>query len=426
MQYIWYNCAEMKKSVILLIGILSFSNLCYASSKSGAIKPYFGTGEKSQTDSTEERDVSGSFNYYRYGFSSNFKPEGNLSLKAGFEEYRKDFNNSQSDVDTRIYKAGAGYLILDNKKTSLDTDLDFTLRNKRYKDSPGLEYDQAKIKGSIKYKLKDAYSLSLSSGINNYEYINDGDSDILKTFVKIAPQVYLFDKITELSGFVRVRWLDALGDNKDTTEITLAGSSTLNLDTPFLYRIKAKIESGKENTQDTEDREDSLRYKYTKWDIRTYHKFNKRLKTQIEYGQKERDYLVNNNDYKNWYIKNKTNYNLLEKELFNLSLFTESEHKETDFDRIHIKNYIKNKTGGGLQFSKRANWSLKPEFSFTNYNYTSESTSDHKSYKAKISAKKYIMKDFMLEGYCWYKWKDYEFKPDSEQWTLNTSCTVRF
>ena len=421
----------MKKIAFLLIIIIThiispLSSQCYASSKN-TIKPYFAAGEKSQTDATEERDVSGSFDYYRYGISSNFKPEKNLSLKLGFEEYRKDFlNNSQSDADSHIYKTGIGYLIFDDKETSLDADLDFSLRNKRYEDSPKLEYDQIKVKGALRYKLKDTCSFGLSSGINNYEYINYSDSDILKTFLKISPEIYLLDKILEISGFVRIRWLDASGDNKDTTETILSSATTLNLDIPLLYKIKARIETGKENTQDTEDREDSLRYKYTKWNATTYYKFNKRLKTQLEYGQKQRDYLSDNNDYENWYIKDKANFKLLEKELFALSLFTESEHKETDFDKIHKKRYIKNKITGGLSFLKRANWSLKPEFSFTDYNYISESTSDQKSYKGKISARKYINGDFVLEGYYWYKWKDYEFKSDSEQWTLNLSCNIRF
>jgi len=416
----------MKKIAILLIGILSFSNLCYAASKN-TIKPYFAAGKKSQTDVTEERDVSGSFKYYKYGFSSNFKPEDKFSLKLGFEEYRKDFlNDSQSDVDAYTYKIGTGFVLLDDKETSLNANLDFSIRNKRYEDTPNLEYDQTKIKGALKYNLKDTYSLSLSSGINNYEYINKSDSDVLKTFLKISPKVYLLDKTLELSGFCKIRWLDASADNKDTTETILSGRSTLNLDAPFLYKIKAGIETGKENTQDTEDREDSLRYKYTKWDVATYHKFNKRLKTQIEYGQKQRDYLVNNNDYENWYIKNKSNFKLLEKQFFNLGLFTENEHKETDFDKIHKKSYIKNKVTTGLSFAKRANWALKPEFSFTDYNYTSESTSDQKSYKAKLSAKKYITEDFILESYYWYKWKDYEFGSNSEQWTVNVSLSLRF
>ncbi len=417
----------MRKTAILLISIiLSFPAVCPASSKS-TIKPYYATGEKSQTDATEERDVSGSFKYYKYGISSNFKPERNFSLKLGFEEYHKDFlNNSQSDVDARVYKIGTGFLFIDDKGVSLNTNLDFSLRNKRYDNSPNSEYDQTKIKGSIKYKLKDVYSLALSSGINNYEYINKSNSDVLKTFLKISPQVYLLDKTLELSGFCKIRWLNASGDNKDTAETILSGRSTLNLDAPFLYKIKAGIETGKENTQDTEDREDSLRYKYSKWDIATYHKFNKRLKTQLEYGRNTRDYLVNNNDYENWYIKDKSNFKLLEKEFFNLGLFAEGEHKETDFDKIHKKSYIKNKITGGLSFLKRADWSLKPEFSFTDYNYASESTSDQKSYKGKISAKKYIHEDFILEGYYWYKWKNYKFKADSEQWTVNVSLSLRF
>lgn len=406
--------------------IFSSPGLCYASSKN-TLEPYFATGEKSQTDGIEDRDLSGSFKYYKYGLSFNSKPQDAPALKLAFEEYRKDFlNNIQSDVNTYTSKMGVGFPLLNDKDSSLDADLDFLVRNKRYDDSPNSEYDQIETKGAIKYKLKDMYSLGVSGGINNYEYRNRSDSDVLKTFLKLSPEVYLFDKTLELGGFFRIRWLDNSGNNKDATETILSGDTALSLEMPLLYKIKAGIETGKENTQDTEDREDSLRYKYTKWDITTYHKFNKRLKTQLEYGQKRRDYLSDNNDYENWHIENKSNFKLLESELFDLNLFTEGEHKETEFNKAHSNSYIKNEITGGLSFLKMANWSLKPEFTFTKYNYTSESTSDENSYRAKVSAKKYINENFILEGYYWYKWKDYRYKPDIEQWTLNLSCSIKF
>jgi len=416
-----------KLSIIFIcINLLLPPATSYASFKN-TFRPYFAAGKKSQTDNIEERDLSGSFDYYKYGFSSSFKIDESLSLKIGFQEYNKDFlSNSQPDVDTYIYKIGTSFLLSENDASSLNANLDFSLRNKRYEDSSDSDYDQIKANGGLKYKIKDKFSLRLSGGINDYEYTNNTDKDVLKTFLKISPTVYLFDKFLEMGGFCKVRWLDTSGNNKNTAETILSGNTTLNLRNELFEKIKGHIETGKENTQDTEDREDFIRYKYTLWDITTYHKFNKKLKTQLRYGQKQRDYLTDNSDYENWYITNNTTFKLLEKEPFNLGLFIKSEHKETDFNKIHKNSYIKNKIAFGLSFLKRANWSLKPEFSLTHYNYTSESMSDEKSYKAKISAKKYISKDFTLGGYYWYKWKDYKFKSDSEQWTTNLSLTLKF
>ncbi|MFH0732499.1 MAG: hypothetical protein V2A72_06220 [Candidatus Omnitrophota bacterium] len=417
----------MKRTIILIIYIiLCYSVMCYASS-GGSVELYFATGEKSQTDEIEDRDLSGDFDYYKCGFSSNLNLEKNISLKMGFDQYHKDFSSlNQSNADTDVYKIGADFLILDNKESSLNSGLDFSLRNKHYKSAPLSSYDQQRVDGAIKYKLKDIYSLDLNAGINNYEYINDYDNDTMKAFLKISPGVYLFDKALELSGFFRVQRLDAYGNNKDTTETMQGATTTLNLDTPCLNKIRAQFENGKENTQDTEDREDSLRYKYQKWNATTYHKFFEKLKNQVEYGQKRRVYLANDNDYENWYIKNKNTLLVIEKDPFDMELSADYEHKETTFDSQHTKSYISNKLGGGLSFSRRADWSFDPEFSFTGYDYTPGSTSTQKSYKAQIGAKKYISEDLILEGYYWHKWKDYKNKADAEQWTLNLSCAVRF
>ncbi len=417
-----------KYFIAITVATLLSPALCYAS-PTGSVEPYFTTGEKSQTDGIEDRDLSGSFKYYKYGMQAktDYNIEKNLSLKAGFENYRKDFvGNTQSDIESTVYDLGAGFGISNDEEKSLHADVDFRLRTKRYDDAASLEYDQTKLDASLKYKVKDAYCITLSGGVNNYEYINKSDSDIFKTFLKISPQGYLFDKRLELEGFYRIQWLDSSGNNKDASENIWQGSAAFNTDTPYLYKIKASLETGKENTQDTEDREDSLRYKYTRWDIASYHKFADRLKTDFSYGQKRRNYITDNNDYENWYIKNKSNLKVFETQACDVNAVAEFEHKETDFNKINTKNYIKNEVLAGLSFLKRANWSFKPDFTYTIYDYGSSSTSTETDYRVRFAASKYINEDISLEGYYWYKWKDYKNKSDMEQWTVNISSAIRF
>ncbi|MBN1406079.1 MAG: hypothetical protein JW946_06130, partial [Candidatus Omnitrophica bacterium] len=372
----------MKKCFLLLIcaaGGLLFPSLCRAEMK-GSVTPSFSTGIKSQTDAIEERDLSGNFWFYKYGLSGTLKPDNKLSLKAGYEKYFKDFSGVNiSDVNTCAYKAGIDYILFDDKEKSLKTGLGFKLRNKRYKDSPSLSYDQYRAQADINCKFSENYSLDLSAGINDYEYIKNNSSDVTKTYIKFSPEARFFDKMLEISASYRMRWLDYKNNSKDKSENVYSGTAILNLDNPFMHKIKANAETGKENTQDTEDREDSLRYQHDKWDIATYYKFGKNFKTQLEYGQKQRDYISDNNNYKNWYIKNKSNFKILKNKYLDVDFSPEYEYKDTHFSKINSKSYVKNKIAAGMSFSKRENWSFDPEFIFTDYDYEAGSASNQKT-----------------------------------------------
>jgi uncharacterized protein YccT (UPF0319 family) len=103
------------------------------------------------------------------------------------------------------------------------------------------------------------------------------------------------------------------------------------------------------------------------------------------------------------------------------------EHRETSFLSNNSLSYNKNGYNAGLAFSQMGQWSVKPAVTFTDYKYRPLSPRNEKQYKAEISCSKYIgSTDNTLELDYWYKWKNYEYKPNIEQWAVNISYSARF
>lgn len=418
-------------NIILLLLPFSFllfpSPFAYAE-KTDSIKTYYTTGERSQTDEIEERDLSGSYSFYKYGTTVKLRSFKNIYCRLSYTGYEKDFDTARDNLDNRtdIYNAYISTPIHKTDTSRLELNADYRLRTKRYENSPSQEYDQNNIKGALGIEIDKNYSLDLTGGIKDYDYINDSGSDVFKTFFKIAPGIK--NEAVSVSGYYKRDWVDRSNDKKDYSEDSVSVRASLKFDTDLLYKLKGHFGYGRNDTRDSdEDREDTLRFEYSLWDIRSQHRLNKTIDTQFAYGQKHREYLTSINSYDNWFIRNKTRLNLFKKESFKLDLLLGGEHKESDFYENEGLSYDKNSLSGGFNILQRANWSFKPGFVFTKYKYPPASTNNQKSYKLNLACKKYLgSTDTALELSSWYKWKDYKYKADIEQWSIKLSYEIKF
>ncbi|MFC1808163.1 hypothetical protein ACFL0T_07375 [Candidatus Omnitrophota bacterium] len=222
--------------------------------------------------------------------------------------------------------------------------------------------------------------------------------------------------------------MDESGSKKDYTEDSGSVRTSVKFGYDPFNKIKGRIDLGRNDTRGTdEDREDLLRFTYLLWDISTYHRFAEIFDTRFTYGQKERGYLTSTNSYDNWFIKNKCEIEIIKKKPLAISLLGSGEHKETTFYENENLSYKKDTLSGGFKILKKKDFSFKSLFSFTIYDYPPQSTSNQDAYKLNLNLKKYIVStDNSLEAGYWYKWKDYKFKPDTEQWSLNLSLNIKF
>lgn len=427
--------------ILYTFSFILYPSVAYADNL-GSTKVYYASGEKSQTDDIEERDLSGSFSFHKYGLSVKTEPLAGFHYRTAFSYYKKDFDagNDHLDNEAKIFDTRLSWPFHKNDRGRFAFNADYKLRSKRYKNSPSSEYDQNSLSSRFDLAFGKNYSLQASAGIKDYDYINNSASNQLKSFFKVAPGIK--GEHLSVSGYYKKDLVDQSQDKKDYTEDSVSIRTTLNLDQlsshlwgegggyriPFLYKLAGHFGYGRNDTRETEeDREDSLRFEYRLWDITSYYKLNKSIDTQLTYGQMERNYFTSINSYDNWFIKNKTKFSLFKKEPFNFDLLLGGEHKETKFYENDTLSYKKNSLSGGFDIIKRKGYSLKPNFNFTKYDYPPDTTSNQKSYQLSLDFKKYISStDNAFELGYWYKWKDYKYKPDLEQWAVNLSFELKF
>jgi len=415
----------------LLAAALSFIFLAPAEAGPlGNTQVSFSSGKRSQTDGTDERDLSGDYSFYQYAVTAKANPSDDISYKVSFKDYRKEFDQADDSLDNRTVRYNARFAAPLHKKEDISVKLaiDYGLRVKRYKDSPNQEYDNNTISAALDVRPLKNYCLGIAAGINDYDYAKKSSQDQRKSFFKISPAGKFFDERLTLSGYYRRNEVDNSGKRDNYSEDIISLKSSLKLGLPLLYKIGGGFSYGRNDTRDDEeDREDDLRFEYKKWDISTYHRLSNRIDSRLTYGRQDRQYFTSPDSYDNWLIKNRTRFNLAKKGLFNTDMILGYEHRETSFASNNSLSYNKNVYNAGLAFSQRGQWSVKPAVTFTDYRYQPLSPKNEKQYKAEISCSKYIgSTDNVLELDYWYKWKNYEYKPNIEQWAVNISYNAKF
>jgi hypothetical protein len=416
--------------IVAAILLIVFTGIPAAAGSLASTAISYSAGKRSQTDGLEERDLSGDYSFYKYGITIKAYPLEDFYYRVGFTDYRKRFDGSNGRLNnkTNIYNAFFSMPLKKTGDASLKFNIDYGLRTKRYKNSPSLEYDNNRLSGGFDMRLDKDYSLKVSAGIKDYNYLKRSSSDQLKSFMKINPGTKLLNGRLGLSGYYKKEWINNPENKKDYSQDSVSVRTSLGLDASLLYKISGHLGYGRNDTRDDEeDREDNLRFEYILWDISTYHKINSSIDTRMVYGRGHRDYFTSINSYDNWFFKNSTKAALMKKDPFNMDLLLRYEHRETHFSENNSLDYDKNSLSGGFSFSQRGKWSFKPGFGFTGYKYPPLSLKNEKQYKADITCKKYIgSTDNAVELGYWYKWKDYKYKPTIEQWAVNVSYSIRF
>jgi len=396
----------------------------------GSTKIYFNTGQKSQTSCIEERDLGGYFSFYKYGTKVTAEPTKGFSYRIGIEDYHKDFDTKRDHLDNRTNLYSAYFSMPVHKTDTIDVLLNtnYKLRTKRYKNSPSDEYDNNNVSAGINITKDKNYTLKLSGGIRNYEYVKNHDSNQLKSFFKIGSKARLLDQRLSLSGYYRRDLVDQADNKKDYSEDCVSIRTAYDIGKPIIDKIGAHFGYGRSDTRDDdEDREDNLRYEYQLWDVTLYSKPFKNIEGNIRYGQKHRKYFMSIDGYDNWYIDKNTKIRLIENGSFSVDMLLGGLHKETKFFANEALSYNKNSLDTGFNILKRSDFSIKPSFKYTRYKYPPLSTGNEKNYKLSVDCKKYIgSTDKAIEAGYWYKWKNYENKSNSARWNLSLSFMMKF
>lgn len=412
--------------IILILSAITVSPAYALPNKAGAI---FETGISSVTDTTEDRDVSGNFDYYRYRLKFAREASNTTSCWAAYERRVRDYETSDNlDSEYSAAQASLTHTFTNFSINPLTADLDIGYKVKDYDNSPSSTYNRSDAAVNLSHKHEDLWAISWKNGFVNYNYTKS-DNDQLKLFTKLSGWAKFLDEKLKISPSYKYQEIDAERNEKDRNEQTVNCRAAYKTNLPYLSEAAGFFEHGRNDTKDSDDeeRDDDLRFRYQKWDVTTEHPLVEKLKTGFKYGHLRRHYTDNANSYRHWLIENKTKLGAFEDKISKTSFWFEYQHREANFTTVSTLNYIRNSAVVKLSYEIKDSWELAPAFVFKSFDYPNNPTSTLKQYEAKVEFLKELpTNNLELVLNYRYIWKDYKFKTDIRQWAAKAGIEYKF
>lgn len=384
------------------------------------------TGERAITDTIEDRDLSGNLDFYRYRLRLDREISKLTKYNLWYERYYKDYETLDNlDSTSNEWHFGIDHSFVEK---AVKVSLDAGFRDKDYKNASSSEYERSNAAIGLEYKHEGSWALNWDGGFINYDYTKSGN-DQLKLYTKIGGWMKFFDERLKIGPSYKFQKIDDDNTSKDRTENIFTVIPSYKLGMRHFDKISGYYSFGRNDTKDYEDddRDDDLRLKYAKWHINTEHPLTGNTDTSFKYGQIRRDYQNSGNDYRNWFIENKTDFKIYEDKVKKINFLISGEHKEADYHLADSLNYIKNVVGTKFLYRIKNNWELCPGCVFKKYDYTASPTKNEKQYVANLELiKELFNRNLELKLAYKYVWKDYRYKPDIEQWTVKAGIEYRF
>lgn len=381
-------------------------------------------GERQITDLIENRDSLDNFDYFKYRFRLKQDIKDNLNYNISYSRQKRDYE-TQDSLDSRAneYKLGLNLSLCE--LTQLQAE--FGHKEKHYKNTPSSEYGRDAFNINLKHKLNPALSFGFDLGAINYDYLQDTASNQHKIYAGLNADYLLLDKRLNLGGFYRLQSVDQKGNKTDRGEQIIGADINYKFNLRYLKTLGLTLEHGRDDTKEIEERDDNLRYLYTKWALKSKHPLSEKMDTAFRYGQNRRDYFDSVSDYRGWFLENKTNYEIFASSQSILAASVKSEHKETDYHLDDSLNYLKDSFGFELAYNRKDNYKIIPSFTFSRYNYPANLNRKEKDYLAEIE----LIKEFdrpavMLKAKYAYKFRDFRYTSDVAQWWASLGIELGF
>lgn len=389
-----------------------------------AISSSYEFGKRQITDFIENRDSLDNFDYFKYRFRLKQSVKDNLNYSISYIRQKRDYETRDS-LDSRADEYKLGLSIPLSELTRLQAE--FGHKEKHYKNALSSEYDRDALGIILKHKINPALSLGLNFGVIDYDYPQGPDSNQHKIYAGLNIDCLLLDKRLNLGGFYRRQNVDQKGNKTDRGEQIIGADINYKFNLRYLKALGLNLEHGRDDTKEIEERDDNLRYRYTKWAIKSRHPLSEKLDTSFRYGHNRRDYLDSTSDYRGWFLENETDYEIFASSRFILAGSVKSEHKETDYHLDDSLNYLKDSLGIELAYNRKKNYKIIPSFTFSQYGYPANLNRREKDYLSEIELiKEFNRPDLKLKAKYAYKFRDFRYTADVAQWWVNLGIELGF
>lgn len=340
---------------------------------------YAETGSRATDESDYEPELDDSYTYHNASIALSMDSKRTHYRISGFQYEKKYEKLNSLNNDSRVLNAGIFYWL----DPAVKLDLDMKVRRKRYEDNAAGDYDQVMVAPGITWKMADKSSVGLTAGINNYNYLNREDE--VRRFIRVRGTNYLLDGKLTLTGGVRLERLDERQQDRYRTQNKADMGLKYKADMIWIESMSIKAEKGRGDTKD-EDNDLDLDYEYWQGNVRTWHTIGEKIKTDLAYEYMKKDYLLANNDFRQFSISNGWNYEWLSLDM---------KHKEVAYgDRVN-SNYRRETLGVGARYAKRMDWNARAGVEGNYYRYEN-GVNDKDRYKIILGGEKVLTKQVRL------------------------------
>jgi len=414
-----------KYGFLFIIGFLFLPFLVWADNFT--FSGYTEIGTRSTAEDYEEEDTDDDYSYQNYHLKFEQEVYSRLNYDISSFVYKKDYKSKDSlDNIFRLFKMSGSYYLRKFKEESLKLDVRLNYKEKRYKNTPGSEYDQLSVAPTFKFEKKDFYTIDLTTGIDNYDYLVKSINDQFKIFGKIGADRYFLDKKLMLTSSYKIEQLEKKNIDRQRTKHEFMAGFDYLFDFPWLYKITTRVGWGQRDTKQDEERDEDFDYEYWQYYTKTEHRINPKLKTDLKYQYFKKDYINSNLDHSGFYIQNSWDYEILDNEKQKIWLDFVLEHKDVDYTLKADNNYKKETTEFKANYQRKKNWKVSAALEGSAYDFN-DSSNDKKRYYAKLSGEKLFFKgDLLLSLDLKYKFTDYEQDNDKNQKAVRLAFKYKF
>ena len=413
----------MKRALFLIIGLLVLPS--FARADDFTLSGYTEAGKRSTAEDYEEEDTDDDYTYRNYHLKFGQEISDRLSYDISSFIYDKDYKSKDSlDNISRLFKTNWSYYIRKLSEESLKLDFKLKYKEKRYDNTPGSEYDQISVAPSLTFsrflKKKALYTVDLTVGFDNYDYLETGEKDQLKIFSKIGADGYFLEKKLMLTSSYKIEQQEQKKADRKKTKHESMGGFDYMFELPLLYKITTRAEWGERDTKEEEERDEDYDYEYWRYYAKTEHRINPRLKTNLKYQYFKKDYVTADLDHRGFYIQNGWDYEVLNDEKQRIWFDFALEHKDVDYTQKSGNDYQKETLKLKASYKRKKNWEVSAALEGNSYN-------DKKRYYAKLSGEKLFLDgDLVLSLDLKYRYTDYEQKDDAEQEAVRAAFKYKF
>ncbi len=321
-------------------------------------------------------------------------------------------------------KAGGSYVFPDRKIFKLDIKLKY--KEKRYRDSPSDEYDQVKFSSGLTYTKKDSYTINVSAGINNYDYLAVNGSDHLKFFSKLGGKRYFWDNSLMLTSSLKFETAaDQRADRRKNKNDVMAGFDyTPRL--PVVYKIMARAWFGQRDTKDNDERDEDFDYKYSRFYVKTAHRVAPALLTDIKFQHFKKDYLTAKLDHTGFYVRSHWKYKVLTGTVQTLSFSLTARYKEVEYSLQPDNDYNKTTLGIKGVFNRKKNWKTSASLESSFYDFNDSEKDKNRYYIRLTFEKSFLLKPLTLSVNTKYKYTDHKHANNTEEKSVRLAFKYKF